>query len=235
MLPSHSATSPPPHPPTLSVHRHLKPSQTRNQSSAALTYQKKKKRENKKKEQNKVHSEAALAMTVWIQQQIVPSVLLGPASSLQKRQTEGEREREKGRQGGRERLLAHSVTTMRLSAALSREHGLPGSACKWLQLPSIRSPSAPRIHQNASPDAPAATEASAQRGCGEPGPGGSMPAAGDAAARPLSAGVSNHRLITSPPPVGLSSQRRRCCTGDAAPSQQRRQAMLLWGEGSSVA
>jgi len=49
-----------------------------------------------KTERNKARSEAALAMTAWMQQQIVPSVSPGPASSLRKGQTDRETDREAG-------------------------------------------------------------------------------------------------------------------------------------------
>lgn len=171
-------------------------------------------------------------MTVWIQQQIVPSVLPGPASSLQKRQSR-EREREKGKQGGRERLLAHSVTTMRLSAALSREHGLPGSACKWLQLPSIRSPSAPIIQQMPLPKrrllwTRLLSGAAMRRGRGGPcQPPEPRPLVLSLPVSPTTAPAAHYitaggSLLPAP------------CAGDAAPSRWR-QAMLLSGEGSSVA
>lgn len=223
MLLSHSATSP--HPvcpqaPETESNSQLKPS--------SVNIQKKKK---EKKEQNKVRSEAALAMTVWIQQQIVPSVLLGPASSLQKRQTE--RERERGKQGGRERLLAHSVTTMRLSAALSREHGLPGSACKWLQLPSIRSPSAPIIQRMPLPKRRPLrprllSRAAVRRGRGGPcQPPEPRPLVLSLPVSPTTAPAAHY--ITTGGSL-LPAPR----AGDAAPSR-RRWAMLLSGEGSSVA
>lgn len=141
MLPSHSATSPPhpvcPQAPETKSNSQLKLS--------SINIQKKKKEKKKAKQGTFISSisndgvDTAADCTF----RVAGACLI----IAEKTDGGGEREREKGKQGGRERLLAHSVTTMRLSAALSREHGLPGSACKWLQPPSIRSPSAPIIQQ----------------------------------------------------------------------------------------
>lgn len=207
MLLSHSATSP--HP--------VCPQAPETESNSRLKLSSINVQKKEKQEQNKVRSEAALAMTVWIQQQIVPSVLLGPASSLQKRQTERERERETGRQRETVSTLGHNNAALggSVSGARAARQRLQMAAASLYPL-AIR----PGDPANASPEAPAATDAAAQRGCGAPGPRGPMPAAGAAAARPLSAGVSNHRpgsslhhrRWVSPP----RAARRGCCTEPAA-------------------
>lgn len=156
-------------------------------------------------------------MTVWIQQQIVPSVLPGPASSLQKRQTERERERETGRQRETVSTLGHNNAALggSVSGAQAARQRLQMAAASLYPLAIC-----PDNPANASPEAPAATDAAAQRGCDAPRPWGPMPATGATAACPLSAGVSNHRpggslhhrRWVSPP----RAVRRGCCTEPVA-------------------
>lgn len=130
---------------------------------------------------------------------------------------ERERERETGRQRETVSTLGHNNAALggSVSGARAARQRLQMAAASLYPLAIC-----PNNPANASPKAPAAMDAAAQRGCDAPRPWGPMPATGATAACPLSAGVSNHRpggslhhrRWVSPP----RAVRRGCCTEPVA-------------------